>query len=115
MFGPMPRIASPTAFGGKAGNPINRTIPGTGRPTSTFTKRMAYLRDLYAKSDRWLEIAKGAEVPAKDFLAAAREVFDRSEGRPQQAVDVTSGGQPLTLTADERRAELAALLGLDGR
>ena len=58
---------------------------------------MRYLRDLYAKSDRWMAIAKDPEAAsAKEFITAAREVFDRSEGRPAQAVDITTQGQPLT-------------------
>lgn len=74
---------------------------------------MAFLAQLAANTARWERILSGdaAEficpscqtvtnrgAPSdRDFTAAAREVWDRHKGRPAQAVDVTSGGAPLTI------------------
>lgn len=56
---------------------------------------MAYLAGLAANSNRWLKIlAEDSESNDRDFVAAAREVWDRHKGKPQQSVDVKSS-QPV--------------------
>lgn len=59
---------------------------------------MKFLAERFSNSERWLRLSDPAsDCSDSDFVRAAREVWDRHKGRPAQAVDVTSGGAPLTI------------------
>lgn len=81
----------------------NTTVPGPGRPPDEFKRRMAAI----ASGDKQLkaleEIAKDKGHP--DFLKALAFAADRGYGKAQQHVDVTTGGQPITVVSGVPEAE----------
>lgn len=92
----MPRHATKTSYGGIV---ANQRQDSTGRNPDVYRRRMAHLRDLAAQSERWkaiLEDKDGSFASNGEWLATAREVFDRTQGKPAQAVDVTSSDGSMT-------------------
>ncbi len=94
----MPRHANATSYGAIKGNAPNagRVVSNPEGANGTFRKRMAFLSQRAAESNRWLRILdEASDASDADFIRAAREVWDRTHGKPAQAVDVTSGGEPI--------------------
>lgn len=57
---------------------------------------MRFLAERFARSERWLRLSDPqSECSDTDFIRAAREVWDRTRGRPAQSVDITSQGRRL--------------------
>ena len=89
----MPKRATSTSFGGKAGNKGNTTIPGTGKPPEMFKRRMQYLADLAAECNRFERILKSDETPDDTWMKAFDRVADRGYGSPAKSVDLTTNGE----------------------
>ena len=101
--------ANATSFGGKSGNPINTTVPGSGRPPNTFVRRMQILADRAAKAKRWEKLLADKNPDDALFFKAFGEVADRGYGRATQPIETND--VPV-LTEAERLARIKALIAL---
>lgn len=89
----MPRHATSTSFGGKAGNKGNTTKPGPGRPGKGYTLRMKMLADQYAESKRFEQVLKDPDSSLDDFLKVFDRVSDRAYGKAVQPSSVEGAMQ----------------------
>lgn len=118
----MPRRATSTSFGAPRGNPrgdpIKAGAVGTevemirARTRRAFGKRILNLEQIADGSITTPTVTKAGVVDLPPSFSERVNAIKAlgSFGLPtQQAVDVTSGGQPLTLSDDERAAKLAAI------
>lgn len=90
----MPRRASATSFGGKAGNPINKTIPGPGAQPQTMRDRMKLLLER-KKTMQSIEAVLD-DPDHKHFATILNTTLDRAEGKVPTAVDLTSKGEKVS-------------------
>lgn len=105
----MPRRANATSYGGKQGNTPNPDRhAGPGPLTASFKGRMKVLAERAARAKRWERLLADTNPDDDAFFKAFDRVADRSEGKPAQALDLTSGGEKL-LPATEREARLLAI------
>lgn len=81
----MPRRATSTSFGGKAGNPRNTTIPGTGAPPEVFRRRMALLASRAKTVKQVEEILDDKDH--QHFMRALEYATDRGYGKEAQPLD----------------------------
>jgi hypothetical protein len=81
--------------------------PNAGRPPDAFKAEMAALADRWRQAAKAKGILDDPEHP--HWMNAGKFAHEMAHGRPNQAVDLTSGGLPM-LTTDERNARLLALL-----
>ena len=98
---------NPTGKGGFGDNPGNRN-PGGWKPEFVFSYQyrrfmnmsVAELRKYVTTPDdkRTVveDLACARVIAAKRSLPDVKEMTDRTEGKPAQAVDLTSGGEKLT-------------------
>lgn len=107
-----PELRNPTGKGGFGDNPQNRS-DGRWSKESSFSYWFNKLKDMTEDElDQWKKdtpegsrkvacsLALTRVEKARSELREFQEVADRSEGRPKQAVDITSGGdkiQPATV------------------
>lgn len=94
-----------TRYGQSRGNPR-----GPGRPGSlpdSFYLRLGTIAGRKKVVDQIAGILEDKDH--RHFPAMWDKVMDRLEGKPPQAVDLTSGGKPMVLGVDERIERLSAL------
>lgn len=77
----MPRRATATSFGGKAGNARNTTKPGPGRPPQVYSERMR----LAAEAARIETILKDPDHP--QFMKALQFAADRGMGKVPDTIE----------------------------
>lgn len=100
------QISNPTGKGGFADNPGNRS-PGGWKPETTFSYQYRrFMNMTMGELDEWLrkdtgdrtvveELAYRSVQRAKNSLPDVKEITDRTEGKPAQSVDVTTGGEAI--------------------
>lgn len=76
----MPRHATSTSYGGKAGNTPNTSTPGSGRPPDTFKMRMATLVERANTVGNIEQILDNPQHPS--FMKALEFATDRAYGKP---------------------------------
>ncbi len=80
----MPRRATSTSFGGKAGNPQNKTKAGPGRLPDTFKNRMATLAARAKTAKNVEKILDDDKHP--QFMKALEFAADRGFGKAPQPI-----------------------------
>lgn len=97
---------NPTGRGGFKDNPQNRSNGGWKKEmvfsyqyrrfmNMTIEELQNYALTPKDKRTVVEDLAYNAVVRAKNSLADVKEITDRTEGKPQQSVDVTSGDMPI--------------------
>lgn len=87
----LPEAAKPFQFKpGQSGNPGGR--PRTKAVTEAYKSMLAEVDPRDPQGRTYAEIIAGAQIKlaSSGDTAAAREVCDRTEGKPRQALDVTA-------------------------
>lgn len=90
---------------GRSGNP-------TGRPKGTKTVDIRELAKQYgpATIDILFSIAQNGRAPSAARVSAAVALLDRGFGKPTQPIGGDETVPPVAISAEERRAEAAALV-----
>ncbi len=102
-----PEKRNPTGKGGFGDNPQNRSDGGWKKENTISYQYKRFLNMTPEEIDQWaltlkkdrtvaMDIAYKRIVAAKSSLPDVKEITDRTEGKAQQAVDVTSGGEKLS-------------------
>lgn len=100
-----PNPSPATRFGAENGNPQSK-----GYWDSSHSISFQYKKFLRMTADEFIEfgmlpvsqrtvaqdIAYNQVLASRDSLPHAREITDRTEGKAPQAIDITTGGEPMT-------------------
>lgn len=104
------QVPNPTGKGGFGDNPQNRNPGGWKKEESIPYQYNFFMRMTREELREWVEnnemtlaqnIAYNRLMAAMKSLPDAKEVTDRTSGKPSQSIDVTSGGEQLKPTLVE--------------
>lgn len=95
----MPRRASATSFGGKAGNPRNTTKPGSGAPPEAFKMRLQTLIDREQTCKAIATILSDPDHP--HFMRALDYATNHAYGKPKETVEQTGAVEILVRFVEE--------------